>query len=112
MEAQIGRETTAKDILFDFMTAFEKRLVEVGAYSAYLEIILSEIQKGEVLFAHRDSKSAEFIESYIPNSPYLSAAKEGGNFIYPVFTSLSGNKSDRYMNRVFTFESRPSSASG
>ncbi len=27
------------------------------------------------------------------------------NFVYPVFTSLSGNKSDRYMNRAFTLTS-------
>ena len=45
VEAQIGRETTAKDILFDFIVAFEARLLEVGAYGKYLDIITDEVKK-------------------------------------------------------------------
>lgn len=30
-----------------------------------------------------------------------------GNFVYPVFTSLSGNKSDRYVHRSFELKSQP-----
>ena len=98
VEGQVGRKTSAKDILFSFIEAFEKRLFEIGNYSGYKSAIQKAVLSGEVLFAHRDGKLDTFVHSFVPDDPYKGRSD---NFVYPVFTSLSGNKSDRYVHREF-----------
>lgn len=104
VEAQIGRKTSAKDILFEFMTEFEKKLLALKDYRGYFDIIQREVKSGEILFASQDESVSGLAEEILGNTEGWK--KDTGNFIYPIFTSLSANKSDRYMKRDFRVTSR------
>ncbi len=107
VEGQYGRENTAKDILFSTIEAIEKRMVQVGVFNLYAESLEKEVQTGQILVSLRDSSLASFAHSVFGAPPYQGNTS---NFVYPVFTSLSGNKSDRYIDRVFRLNT--TSASG
>ncbi|MFO0763884.1 MAG: DUF4012 domain-containing protein [Candidatus Gracilibacteria bacterium] len=97
VEAQIGRKDSAKDILF----AFQKHFLDALRSSphAYLDIIdetLSAIDRGEILAVWGDDSLSDLNAAFEGNA---RAMKDGSNWIYPVYTSLSGNKSDRYIHR-------------
>lgn len=103
VESEIGRKSSAKDILFTFIEDFEKKLRETGEYTQYLDILEQNIAAGEILVAHRDPDLDAFVHRFIPDDAYKGRED---NFVYPVFTSLSGNKSDRYMHRTFNLTAK------
>ena len=103
---QTGVDTfaTPKDVLFDFISAFEKRLREKGDYTGYLRIVLDHLTSGDVLISSRDTDTQSLLDTLGWHEPWRG---DHGNWVMPVFTSLSGNKSDRYMHRIFTLASTP-----
>jgi hypothetical protein len=54
--------------------------------------------------ASRDPEVDSFIANYRNKLPWESDEK---NWVYPVTTSVSGNKSDRYIDRKYTLRSKP-----
>lgn len=56
-----------------------------------------------MLVALRDKDLSDFVHTYVPEDRYKNRTD---NFVYPVFTSLGANKSDRYMERKFTINSK------
>lgn len=101
VESRYGERTSAKDILADFVDAFLDRLSETHNYSEVLDILAESIENGEVLFASRNDQIDAFLSKYRKPLPWQTGGK---NWIYPTLTSLSGNKSDRYIERLYTAE--------
>lgn len=98
VENKYAKENTPKDILFRFIEAFGKKIQEKNAYLDVLDIIEQYWQDGEILFASRDKSIDTFLDPYKKTLPWNSEAK---NWIYPIWTSVSGNKSDRYITRAY-----------
>ncbi|MDD2565756.1 MAG: DUF4012 domain-containing protein [Candidatus Gracilibacteria bacterium] len=102
VENKFEKVISPKDILFKFSANFEKKLFEKKDFTGYLEIFLSNLIAGEIPIASRDDK----IQKYIDSLGIIENWKtDKGNWIYPVFTSISGNKSDRYVYRDFNVNS-------
>ena len=60
---------------------------------------------GEILIASRDEANDYFFSQYRKKLPWecdpIDDKMCHKNWAYPVFTSVSGNKSDRYIDRVY-----------
>ena len=105
VEAQYGRENHAKDVLFSFVDAFAKKIHETRSYMTMIESIKDYWNRWEILVASRDEATDEFLAQYRKKLPWecdiLENESCSRNWIYPVFTSVSGNKSDRYIDRTY-----------
>nr|MDD3719951.1 DUF4012 domain-containing protein [Candidatus Gracilibacteria bacterium] len=97
-----GTIGTPKQILFDFIEEFKTKLIKDGNYLAYIKIILDNISKREIMIYSFSPKENELLANLDLNGKidYNSSL----DFAYPVFTSISGNKSDRYLNRTYKKE--------
>lgn len=104
VENGVNKETNPKDVLFDFVEALEKSLLEKKDFAGYFEILDQNAKTGEILAYSNDSEVNAFFSEIFPGERSKSFS---GNFVYPVFTSLSGNKSDRYVFRTFDLKSEP-----
>ena len=82
--------------MFKFVTAFGKKIIESRKIEEVAKIIENNWNRGEILVASRNVDTQNFLESIQKPLPWKSDAP---NWIYPVFTSVSGNKSDRYISR-------------
>ncbi|MDD2916990.1 MAG: DUF4012 domain-containing protein [Candidatus Gracilibacteria bacterium] len=96
-----------KEFLFRFMEAFSKQLAEKRDIFGYLNILVNNFQRHEILMASKNSETEAFLETLGTRETWMN---DEGNFIYPIFTSLSANKSDRYMQRKLSIKT--SSLSG
>ena len=67
-------------------------------YDLYLKVLEKQIQERQILVDMRNPADEAFVQDIFGKPAYL---ENNANFIYPVFTSLSGNKSDRYVKRTF-----------
>lgn len=104
VENKIAKTYSPKDVLFDFVTELEKTLLEKKDFAGYLEILDKNAKTGELLAYSNDPKVNALFEEAFPGEKSRSFS---GNFVYPVFTSISGNKSDRYVRRTFEIKSQP-----
>lgn len=85
---------TPKQILFDFMEVFFTKLKNDKEYSTYWKILLDNFNKREILlysFIPEENKIFETLWLW-----WKINYKDSLDFSYPVYTSLSWNKSDRY----------------
>lgn len=91
-----------KQILFDFIEEFKAKLIKDWNYLAYLKIILDNVSKREVMVYSFSPKENELLTNLDLNwrIDYNSSL----DFAYPVYTSISWNKSDRYLNRIYKKE--------
>ncbi len=88
-----------KEFLFRFMEAFSAQLAEKRDIFGYLNILVDNFKRHEILIASKNSETEAFLETLGTREKWMG---DEGNFIYPIFTSLSANKSDRYMNRALS----------
>lgn len=125
VEARTGEVKTSKDILFRFIGALATKIHEKKAYDRVLDIVENSLHNGEILFASRDAGVDDFLAKFRKELPWECSGsgnqnQESGtinpesrtqnrelhpcspNWIYPVLTSISGNKSDRYIHRLYT----------
>ena len=107
VEAKFGKIEHPKEILFSFIDNFIQKLLEKQDFAWYAEILERNFMSWEILIASRNEQVQSFIESF---HFYEQWKGNGWNWIYPVFTSISGNKSDRYVNRTFSLSTTPSVA--
>lgn len=98
VENKIAKTYSPKDVLFDFVTELEKTLKEKKDYAGYLEVLSKNAESGEILAYSDDAEVNDLFTEVFPGE---KSKTYGGNFAYPVFTSISGNKSDRYVHRTF-----------
>ena len=104
VELEYGRQNHAKDILFDFVDAFVSKIHETRAYGAVFGTVLDAWKNGQILMASRDQSIDTFLSQFRPRLPWecdVLSDNCPSNWVYPVFTSVSGNKSDRYIERTF-----------
>lgn len=92
-----------KEFLFRFMEAFAKQLAEKRDIFGYLKILVDNFQRHEILVASKNTETETFLEQLGTKEVWQESQ---GNFIYPIFTSLSANKSDRYMQRTLTIKTK------
>ncbi len=105
VEAQYGRENHAKDILFSFIDAFVLKIHETNSYMDVIESIRDYWKNWEILFASRDEATDEFLSEFRKKLPWecedIMSDTCPKNWAYPLFTSVSWNKSDRYIDRTY-----------
>lgn len=90
---------TPKQILFDFIEIFLEKLKNESDYKMYTELFLESLEKKDILFTLFDENENNFLQTIWLQKNYQF--DQYLDFNYPVFTSISGNKSDRYMVRNF-----------
>jgi hypothetical protein len=90
-----------KEFLFRFMEAFSKQLVEKRDIFGYLKILIDHFERHEILVSSQNTETEAFLEELGTKEAWQ---EDIGNFIYPIFTSLSANKSDRYMHRKLSIK--------
>ena len=118
VENRYAQVNTPKDILFQFGSALLSRIREQNLALDILDILEKHRRDGEILFASRDTEVDAFLALYRKSLPWecetsqnpTNPLYQGGiptlgtcspNWIYPVWTSVSGNKSDRYIDRNY-----------
>ena len=79
------------------------KIREKNAPLELLDIFQQYLSDGEILFASRDTEIDTFLDSYKKKLPWQLSAP---NWIYPLWTSVSGNKSDRYITRTYQAKTR------
>ena len=99
VENKYGAVNTPKDILFQFGSALLSRIQSQNLALDVLDILEKNRKDGEILFASRDTEVDAFLDPYRKQLPWESSTSP--NWIYPVWTSVSGNKSDRYIDRNY-----------
>ena len=97
VENKFAKEKTPKDILFRFVDAFVHKVFESKKIEEIADIIENNWRRGEIVMASRNEKVQDFLTLLQNPLPWKSNEK---NWIYPIFTSISGNKSDRYISRT------------
>jgi hypothetical protein len=99
VENKYGKDKTPKDILFQFGSALLSQIEAKKAYLDVLDVIEKYQKNGEFLIASRDPTIDQFVSQYRKKLPWEYSLSP--NWIYPVWTSVSGNKSDRYISRTY-----------
>lgn len=94
-----GEWQTPKGVLFDFASALEKAISDRKMWEAVARVVLAQVQAGEVLVASSHADVQTLLDD---THLYGTWRQNTGNYIYPVFTSISGNKSDRTTERAIT----------
>ena len=96
-----GTLGTPKQILFDFVPVFFSHLKEQWSYAEYLSFLAHEIQNREVILWLFDEDGQNMLsELWLDGQIDFSQTQD---FWYPVYTSVSWNKSDRYMQRSYSY---------
>jgi len=93
------KESTPKQILFDFIPVFLEHIDRYPDKKALIQTIGEIFAKKNVFFWSSDEKKMQIAKDF---SFLYDTTPKTLDFVYPVFTSISGNKSDRYMQRTFT----------
>ncbi len=96
VEAKYAKEKTPKDILFTFVEALEKRVLTEGKIDDVLAILEKNLQNGEILIRSRDEETDAFLRSFGIFDTFVADPE---NWVYPIFTNVGGNKSDRFVTR-------------
>ena len=97
---KVGTLWTPKSILFDFIEEFTAKLLDDGDYFAYSKILVENVQKREIMFYAFNPAENKLLQQL-----WLTwdiDFEETLDIAYPSFTSISWNKSDRYIKRQYT----------
>ncbi len=102
VEAKIfkqGTQGTPKKILFDFIDTFKQKLISQKQYGQYLKVLQEHFQSREIMmYSFHPEENKLLMGLWFWGDIDFSKTLD---FAYPVFTSLSWNKSDRYMQRSY-----------
>jgi len=102
VEAKIykeGTQWTPKKVLFDFMDVFKKKLLEEKKYSDYGKVLFDHFRRREIMMYSFNREENGILKELGLDGTI--EYRQTLDFSYPVYTSLSGNKSDRYMERSY-----------
>lgn len=94
-----GTLWTPKQILFDFIEEFKIKLLQDKDYLSYAKIIAKNIISRDIVFYSFNLTENSLLKE-IWVTWYIDYNKTI-DFSYPVYTSISWNKSDRYIQRTF-----------
>lgn len=93
---------TPKKWLFDFANYFINDLKQKIKPIDFYRIISKSIIKNDIIIDFLDENKNSFKNNLINDNYYRFL--DSYNFFYPIFTSISWNKSDRYIKRTFIFD--------
>ena len=99
--SQKGTTWTPKQILFDFMKEFQDILKQKNiSQTQIIKILTQDIQNRDITLYSFNKQERALMKSLSLYNPinYSSSL----DFSYPVFTSISWNKSDRYIKHSYT----------
>lgn len=112
-EMRYGEKVTSKDTLFAFIHALASKIHEKRDYAEVIDIVEKAFSDGEILIASRDDGLDYFLSKMRTTLPWeetnfwnSGSIVPSKNWVYPVLTSVSGNKSDRLMSRTYTSETK------
>ena len=103
VESKQSREATLdspKDILFEFIDELILKLKEEKDYKLYSKVFIDAIESRDLFMYSFNSESASFLNA-IKGDGWIDF-NQTLDFNYPVFTSISWNKSDRYIERTYS----------
>ncbi len=86
---------TPKQILFDFSELFIAKIKEKKDYKWYIDILLKNLKSRDLMFYSFNSEENNLLWKLWVNWKINYKTLD---FAYPVYTSIWGNKSDRYIN--------------
>lgn len=99
-KSHIGTLWTPKQVLFDFMEEFKQILKTKKINNIdVVKILLDDIKNREIIFYNFNELKRDLLEQLWLFNPIKY--NETLDFNYPVFTSISWNKSDRFININF-----------
>ena len=90
---------TPKQILFDFAESFYSHMKENNDYLPYAKVIFNDLISRDIIIYSFHSEENSLLWKL--NINWELAFHKTLDFAYPVFTSLSWNKSDRYIKTIF-----------
>lgn len=91
--------STPKQILFDFINLYFEKIKKEKDYTWYINLFFDSIKKRDIIIYNFNKEENDFIKNIWLINEYDFDLKL--DFNYPVFTSISWNKSDRYIKRSF-----------
>ncbi|NVP17720.1 DUF4012 domain-containing protein [Candidatus Gracilibacteria bacterium] len=92
---KVGTLGTPKQILFDFAGEFKEKLLEKKDYYSYLKVIVDHVKNRDLVFYSFDSDENSLLWKLGVNGEInLNSTLD---FNYPVYISIGGNKTDRYI---------------
>lgn len=94
-----GTLGSPKQVLFDFIQEFYTSMKKNPNYEVYFNIFKKSIVKKDIVFHSFDENDNTLLSKL--SVTWDNNYDQSLDFNYPVFTSISGNKSDRYMHREF-----------
>jgi len=103
VESKISKQWTLwtpKQVLFDFIELFTAKLIEDGKYFEYLQVLIHEAKSRDIMMWSFYPEENDFLTKLWINGEI--DYNKTLDFIYPVYTSLSWNKSDRYISREYS----------
>ncbi len=97
-----GTLGTPKQVLFDFMEVFIWELTEQWKYFDYAQVLSQDIENRDIVLWSFDENHNSILSNLDLN--WNIDYSQSLDYFYPVYTSLSGNKSDRYMKRNYVIK--------
>lgn len=98
---KINNSQTSKSIVSIIAETLLARLQRAHLEKKALSIVMKHFIAGEILLGSADHDIQKALDSL---RLFDTWQYDRGDWVYPVFTSISRNKSDRLMNRDFTVE--------
>ena len=98
VEAKYAKVKTPKDVLFEFVDALEKKVLSEGMIAPVLTIIEKNLKNGQIILRSRDDATDRFLLSFGVFDTFVA---DKSNWVYPIFTNVGGNKSDRFVTRSY-----------
>lgn len=96
---KVGTLGTPKQVLFDFIQVFIAELNSQWKYFDYAQTLSHDIASRDIMMWSFDENHNAILSNFWVNGEI--DYQQSLDYIYPVYTSLSGNKSDRYMRRNY-----------
>jgi hypothetical protein len=93
---------TPKQVLFDFMQVFISELTQQWDYFDYAQTMFHDINSRDIMIWSFNEQHNTILTDFWVNG-FIDYTQSLDHF-YPVYTSLSGNKSDRYMQRNYVID--------
>ena len=90
---------TPKQVLFDFMEVFTEELIRQWRYFDYMQSIIHDMNSRDIMVWSFEAEQNNLLTNLWINGNINY--DKNLDFIYPVYTSLSWNKSDRYISRKY-----------
>lgn len=103
IESKRHGQTTPKKILFDLIAAIQQRVFTGDKWPELLDVLLNDMRDQNIQFYFSDGQKQKLLEDrYLAGQ--IKPLSEKEDYVYVVNTSLSGNKSDYFIEQAVLHE--------